>query len=93
MTTTSRKRSPKEPAADWKSKGSPSGLGETEQMAHALVTERPDLMPSVERIMSAELDADGRHRAMELFRDSLNTPGDKRRDPRVAIAECMPKAP
>ena len=48
-------------------------------------TERSDLMPSVERIMNASLEADERLGAMILFRDSLHTPGDVNRDPRVAI--------
>jgi hypothetical protein len=87
----SKKRPP--PAApNWKSKGSAAELGETEQIAHAIVTDRPDLMPSVERIMNSALDADGRQRALELFRHALETPGDKHRDPRVAIAQCRPKA-
>ena len=86
------KRRPPPAAANWKSKGSAAELGETEQIAHAIVTDRPDLMPSVERIMNASLDAEGRQRALELFRHALETPGDKHRDPRVAIEQCMPKA-
>lgn len=86
--TTTNKRTSKVAAADWKSKGSAAELGETEQIAHTIVTERPDLMPSVALIMDAALDADGRRRALELFQTALRTPGDKHRDPRVAIAEC-----
>jgi hypothetical protein len=86
------KRRPPPAAPNWKSKGSAAELGETEQIAHAIVTDRPDLMPSVDRIMSSSLDAEGRQRALELFRTALDTPGDKHRDPRVAIEQCMPKA-
>jgi hypothetical protein len=86
------KRRPPVAAANWKSKGSAAELGETEQIAHAIVTDRPDLMPSVDRIMNASLDAEGRQRALELFRHALETPGDKHRDPRVAIDQCTPKA-
>jgi hypothetical protein len=87
------KRRPPAPAANWKSKGSADELAVDEQIAHGIVTDRPDLMPSVERIMSAALDADGRQRALELFRTALTTPGDQHRDPRVAIARCSPEAP
>lgn len=90
---TPTKRRPPQPAANWKAKGSAAELGADEQIAHGIVTDRPDLMPSVERIMNAALDADGRQRALELFRHALTTPGDKHRDPRVAIARCTPTAP
>ena len=93
MTTSTSKKRPPQPAANWKSKGSPAELGATEQIAHGIITARPDLMPSVERIMNAPLDADDRQRALELFETALHTPGDKHRDPRVAIAQCTPKAP
>ena len=84
-----KRAAPKRPAADWKSPGSADELGEAEQVAHAIITERSDLMPSVERIMVAALDGDGRLRALTMFRDLLTTPGDANRDPRVAIARCQ----
>ena len=87
--TVSKRAAAKRPATDWKSPGSPHELGTAEQLAHAIVTERADLLPSVERIMTAPLDGDGRVRALGLFRDSLTTPGDRYRDPRVAIEQCM----
>lgn len=94
MTTTnpSKRRTTKVAAQDWKSKGSAAELGETEQIAHQIVTDRPDLMPSVALIMDAALDADGRQRALQLFQTALQTPGDKNRDPRVAVAECTTAA-
>ena len=87
--TVSKRAAAKRPATDWKSPGSPHELGTAEQLAHAIVTERADLLPSVERIMTAPLDGDGRVRALGLFRDSLTTPGDRHRDPRVAIEQCL----
>lgn len=85
------KRTPKaKQAADtWRSAGSAHELQADEQIAHGIVTARPDLMPSVERIMVSELDADGRERALGLFSTALTTPGDPNRDPRLAIAACL----
>jgi hypothetical protein len=82
------KRTPKakKAAENWKSTGSADDLAAVEQIAHGIVTARPDLMPSVERIMVSELDDDGRGRALGLFAEALTAPGDPNRDPRVAIA-------
>ncbi len=55
------------------------------QIAHEITTHRRDLAPSVDRIMTADLDAPQRHVAIELFRDSLREPADPHRDPRLAI--------
>ncbi len=90
MTAPSRSKQ-KRAAESWKSPGSPHELGEVEQLAHSIVTERPDLMPSVERIMAAPLDGDDRLQALTLFRDALHAPGDPNRDPRVAIARFLPE--
>ena len=87
--TTTRKPATKKVAPNWKTPGSPHELEPLDQLAHSIVTDRPDLMPSVERIMVAALDGDGRLRALTMFRDSLTTPGDANRDPRVAIARCQ----
>lgn len=73
-------------AENWKSVGAADGLDPAEQIAHAIISERRDLLPSVERIMTASLNADEREHALNLFRDSLLTAGDPNRDPRVAIA-------
>jgi len=70
--TVSKRAAAKRPATDWKSPGSPHELGTAEQLAHAIVTERADLLPSVERIMTAPLDGDGRVRALGLFRPNGN---------------------
>lgn len=90
--TTPKAASSKRPAASWKMPGSPDELPPVEQLAHGIVGERPDLLPSVERIMVAALDGGGRLRALEMFRDALHTPGDPNRDPRVAIARCQADA-
>lgn len=74
-------------AADWRSPGSPDDLDPTQQLAHSIVRSRPDLMPSVDRIMRAGLPGDGCLQALGLFNDALTTPGDPNRDPRVAIAQ------
>jgi hypothetical protein len=60
-------------------------LAPSERIAHELVSEFADLSPSVEKIMDAEISDEGRSRALELFRTSLDAIGDPNRDPRVAI--------
>jgi hypothetical protein len=72
----------------WQSAESPDDLGPADRIAHDILAGRRDLLPSVERIMTAGLDDDGTLCAIGLFRDSLTTPGDVNRDPRVAIARC-----
>jgi hypothetical protein len=74
----------------WQSTESPDDLGPADRIAHDIVAGRRDLFPSVERIMTAGLGDDNTLRAIGLFRDSLTTPGDVHRDPRVAIARCTP---
>ena len=66
----------------------PDDLGPANRIAYDIVSERRDLLPSVERIMNAGLDEDGTVGALTLFRSSLNATGDPNRDPRVAIAAC-----
>ena len=56
------------------------------------MNERPDLRPSIARIMSSDLDTEGRLRALGLFKDALASPGDRNRDPRVAIEQCRAAA-
>jgi hypothetical protein len=76
----------------WQSSGSPDDLEPAEQIAHEILTGRRDLLPSVERIMTADLGEAGTLRAISLFRDALSNPGDVHRDPRVAIAESASAA-
>jgi hypothetical protein len=57
----------------------------SEAIAHAIVAEFNDLEPSVVRIMTSDLDEDGRLCAIQLFQRSLTAPGDPHRDPAVAI--------
>lgn len=87
--TEKRTAKPKKAAENWKAVGSAHELDALGQIAHGIVTDRPDLMPSVERIMVSELDTDGRERALGLFSQALVTPGDPHRDPRLAIAACL----
>jgi len=61
-------------------------LSPADRVAREIVSVRKDLSPSVARIMDAELEDAARLRAIELFRDALQTTGDPNRDPRVAIA-------
>ncbi|HSM67259.1 MAG TPA: hypothetical protein VK860_13205, partial [Ilumatobacteraceae bacterium] len=77
----------KQPVTRWHDGTTPvEDLAAPEQLAHDIVSQFRDLAPSVERIMDAELDDDQRERALSAFRESLGTPGDPNRDPRVAIA-------
>lgn len=71
---------------------SPDDLGPANRIAYEIVSERRDLLPSVERIMNAELAEDGTVRALTLFRTALTSAGDPNRDPRVAIASCLTAA-
>ena len=60
-----------------------------ERLAHELVVRRPDLIPSVERIMTADVSNLARSTALTAFSNSLQSPGDPNRDPRVAIANAI----
>lgn len=66
---------------------SPDDLGPTNRIAYDIVALRRDVLPSVERIMNAELDEAGTVRALQLFQASLGVIGDPHRDPAVAIAD------
>lgn len=83
MTT---KRSTKAPPNPYLTTASRDDLEPANRIAHDVVHDRRDLLPSVERIMNAGLDEESTLRAMTLFRDSLEVVGDPHRDPRVAIA-------
>jgi hypothetical protein len=72
----------------WLSSASPDDLGPADRIAHDILTGRRDLLPSVQRIMTAGLGSEATLQAIGLFRDSLDSPGDVHRDPRVAIARC-----
>jgi hypothetical protein len=80
------KRQSKTPVNPYRSAGSPEDLGPCDRIAFDIISDRRDLLPSVDRIMTAELDDEARLRALSLFRDSLGASGDPHRDPRVAIA-------
>ena len=63
-------------------------LAPRERLAHEIVSTYGDLLPSVERIMNAELTEEQGLVALTAFRDSIGTPGDPNRDPRVSIANA-----
>jgi hypothetical protein len=84
-----RKRS-KAPPNPYLKFGTLDDLGPANRIAYDIVGERRDLLRSVERIMNADLDENGKVGALTLFQDSLNAAGDRNRDPRVAIAACSP---
>lgn len=78
-----------DPRLRWRDAATPADdLDEIEQFAQQIIAEYRDLLPSVERIMSAELDDDGRMQALQAFQASLGSLDDPNRDPRVAIANA-----
>jgi len=66
----------------------PDALAPRERLAHDIVSAHVDLLPSVERIMAAELTEDQCVVALTSFRDSIDVAGDPNRDPRVSIANA-----
>ena len=87
MATKKQTAKPPNGNARWQLPGSPEDLGPAEQIAHEILAGRRDLLPSLERIMTAGLGPEGTLTAISLFRDALGKPSDVHRDPRVAIAE------
>ena len=85
-----RKRSTKAPHNPYLTAATPDELGPANRIAYDIIAERRDLLPSVERIMNADLDEDGKVGALTLFQVSLTVAGDPNRDPRVAIAAYSP---
>lgn len=60
----------------------------SQHLAVAIQQDRPDLAPSLRRILESDLEDEQRLRAMQLFEASLHAIDDPNRDPRVAIAAC-----
>jgi hypothetical protein len=84
-----RETKQKRSKSDWYDGTTPfEELAPNQQLAHQLVTDRSDLTPSVERIMTAELDEAQQRVALESFQASLGSFDDPNRDPRVAIANA-----
>ena len=80
------KRKPRKvPPSPYRTPSSRDDLNPTDRIAFDIIAGRPDLLPSVARIMTAGLDGDATHRAISLFRESLESGSDPNRDPRVAI--------
>lgn len=63
-------------------------LAPRERLAHEIVSTYGDLLPSVVRIMEAELTEEQSLVALTAFRESIDNPGDPNRDPRIAIANA-----
>lgn len=63
-------------------------LAPRERLAHEIVTEYGDLLPSVARIMDAGLTEEQTVVALTTFRDSIGVDGDPNRDPRISIANA-----
>ena len=82
-----RKRPAKVAPNPYLTSASPDDLGPANRIAYDIVHDRRDVLPSVERIMNAGLDADALLKAMTLFQNALATTGDPHHDPRVAIAD------
>jgi hypothetical protein len=74
------KRPAKSPPNPYRGTASPDDLAPTERIAFDIIAGRRDLLPSVERIMNADLDDGARLRAITLFCNSLGT--DRRSAPR-----------
>src|SRR5215207_10670595 len=85
-----KKRSTKAADIPYLTAATPGELAPANRIAYDIIAERRDLLPSVERIMNAGLDADGTVDVLTLFRCSLTAAGDPNRDPRVAIASYSP---
>ncbi len=79
-------RSSKQAANPYLTTDTPDQLEPPNRIAYEIMSERRDLLPSLERIMNAGLSADATTHALTLFRESLLVPGDPNRDPSVAIA-------
>ncbi len=77
----------------WALPGPPKDLDAAEQVAHDILAERRDLLPSVARIMTADLGTERTLTALGLFRHALARPGDMHRDPRIAIADASTHPP
>ena len=88
MATNKQKAKPPINTPRWALPGSPEDLDTAEQMAHDIHAERPDLLPSVARIMNAGLATEQTLTALGLFQHALTHPGDTHRDPKVAIAQA-----
>ena len=75
-------QTPKNP---YQTSTNPDELSPANRVAFEILTDRRDLMPSVDRIMNAGLEEPAAVEALTRFRDSLSNMGDPHRDPRYAI--------
>jgi len=73
--------------------GDVDGLSPANRLAHDIVAERRDVLPSVERIMNAGLAEQDTVTALSLFRTALGNVNDPKRDPRAALAAATSASP
>ena len=66
----------------------PEDASALHRSAHTILTQRADVLPSIERILGAGLPDDVAMRALDLFQHSLSASRDPNRDPRVAMANA-----
>jgi len=85
------RKAPARATNQFEASAAPEDLSPANRIASEIVTERSDLLPSIEHIMNAGLDDETAANALELFRTSLTAPGDPHRDPRVAISAATGK--
>lgn len=88
MTTAPRTAAAKKRAGSKQIAALPADHTPSEAAAHAIVDGYPDLEPSINRILNSTLEEDERLVAIDLFRTSLDTPGDPNRIPANAIANA-----
>lgn len=79
------KKPPARALNQFQTSASPDDLTPANRIASEIVTERLDLLPSIEHIMNAGLDDETAATALGLFRTALTVPGDPHRDPRHAV--------
>jgi len=79
-------RPAKAPPNPYLTSASVEELSPANRIAHDIISERRDVLASVERIMNAGLDPDATVHALNLFRAALDDLDDPHRDPRAAIA-------
>jgi hypothetical protein len=86
MATTKKQSARNKQRSPYQGNGPVEDLAPAQRIAHDILVERADVLPSVDRIMNAGLSDAVAERALTLFRTALLASGDPHRDPRVAIA-------
>lgn len=66
----------------------PDDASDLHRAAYTILTQRGDVLPSIERILQAGVSDEVAIKALGLFQESLSAAGDPNRDPRVALANA-----